>query len=94
YNEPKFVLWHGYLAGSSWFVTLLNVILLVTLSQKEILDYSGLIHAIHILLGAFGLASGFVSMLFGISGQRYLAKLTGYFTLAGWWGAFLLGLFI
>lgn len=94
YDEPKYVLWHGYFAGGALIVTVINVIFLVFLTPTEILNYSGLIHALHIMLGATGLMTGFVSFLFGASGQRNLARLTGYFTLAGWWGAFLLGLFL
>ena len=94
YDEPKYVLWHGYFAGGALIVTIINVILLVFLTPTEILNYSGLIHALHIMLGATGLMTGCASFLFGVSGQRNLARLTGYFTLAGWWGAFLLGLFL
>ena len=64
------------------------------MTPSEILNYSGMIHVLHIFLGAFGLMTGVASFLFGASGQRNLAKMTGYFTLAGWWGAFLLGLLL
>jgi hypothetical protein len=94
YDEPKYVLWHGYFAGGSLIVTIINVILLVFLTPTEVLNYSGLIHSLHIILGGTGLMTGCASFLFGASGQRNLARMTGYFTLAGWWGAFLLGLFL
>lgn len=94
YDEAKYVLWHGYFAGGSLIVTIINVILLAFLSPTEILNYSGMIHTLHIFLGGFGLLTGCASFLFGASGQRNLARMTGYFTLAGWWGAFLLGLFL
>ncbi len=94
YDEAKYVLWHGYCAGGALIVTIINVILLVFLTPLEILNYSGMIHVLHIFLGAFGLMTGSASFLFGASGQRNLARLTGYFTLAGWWGAFLLGLLL
>ena len=92
YDETKYVMWHGLAAGGSLIVTIINIVLLVTMTPLEILNYSGMIHALHIFLGAFGLMTGIASFLFGASGQRNLARLTGYFTLAGWWGAFLLGL--
>ncbi|MBY8987547.1 MAG: hypothetical protein KGD61_03755 [Candidatus Lokiarchaeota archaeon] len=94
YDEAKYVMWHGLAAGGSLIVTILNVILLITLTPLEVLNYSGMIHTLHIFLGAFGLMTGISSFLFGASGQRNVAKLTGYFTLAGWWGAFLLGLLL
>jgi len=47
-----------------------------------ILDYSGLTHSIHIIFGDLGMITGFTSMLFGITVERHIAKLTGYFTLA------------
>jgi len=94
YDEAKYVMWHGLTAGGSLIVTIINVILLVFLTPLEILNYSGMIHALHIFLGAFGLMTGVASFLFGASGQRNLARMTGYFTLAGWWGAFLLGLLL
>jgi hypothetical protein len=56
--------------------------------------YSGWIHAFHIVCGGVGLTFGFTSALFGISGQRKLAKVTGYTTLACWWTAYLLSIFI
>ena len=94
FNEKKYVLLYGYFAGSSWILTLTNVILLISLTPQMILDYSGLTHSIHIIFGGFGLTTGFASMLFGISAQRHIAKLTGYITLMCWWGAFLLSLYV
>ncbi|MHA1242609.1 MAG: hypothetical protein ACTSQU_17765 [Promethearchaeota archaeon] len=94
YDEAKYVMWHGLTAGSSLILTIINVILLIFLSPPEILNYSGMIHTLHIILGAFGLMTGVASFLFGASGQRNIARMTGYFTLAGWWGAFLLGLLL
>ena len=94
FNEKKYVLLHGYFAGSSLILTLINVILLITLTPQMILDYSGLTHSIHIIFGGFGLTTGFASMLFGIAAQRHIAKLTGYITLGCWWGAFILSLYI
>ena len=94
YDEAKYVMWHGLAAGGSLIVTIINVILLVFMTPLEVLNYSGMIHTLHIFLGAFGLMTGISSFLFGASGQRNIAKLTGYFTLAGWWGAFLLGLLL
>jgi hypothetical protein len=87
-------MWHGLAAGGSLIVTIINVILLIFMNPMEVLNYSGMIHTLHIFLGAFGLMTGVASFLFGASGQRNLAKMTGYFTLAGWWGAFLLGLLL
>jgi len=43
---------------------------------------------------SLGMVTGFASMLFGIAAQRNIAKLTGYFTLVFWWGAFILSLYI
>jgi len=94
YDEAKYVMWHGLAAGGALIVTIINVILLIFLTPPEILNYSGMIHTLHIILGAFGLMTGGASFLFGASGQRNLARMTGYFTLAGWWGAFLLGLLL
>ncbi|MFW9949864.1 MAG: hypothetical protein ACFFKA_07050 [Candidatus Thorarchaeota archaeon] len=94
YNEKKYVLLHGYFAGSSWILSLLNVIFLISLTPQMILDYSGLIHSMHIIFGGFGIVTGFASMLFGVAAQRHIAKLTGYITLVCWWGAFLLSLYI
>ena len=94
YNEEKFVLWHGLAAGSAWILTLLNVISLITLNDVLQVSYSGTVHFIHIVLGGVGLGTGLASMLLGISGQRKLAKLSGFITFAFWWGAFFLGLFL
>ena len=94
YDEAKYVMWHGLAAGGALILTIINVILLIFMSPPEILNYSGMIHTLHIFLGGFGLTTGVASFLFGASGQRNLAKMTGYFTLAGWWGAFLLGLLL
>ncbi|MHA1508778.1 MAG: hypothetical protein ACTSO6_08760 [Promethearchaeota archaeon] len=94
YDEAKYVMWHGLACGSSLILTIINVILLMFLTPLEILNYSGMIHSLHIILGAFGLMTGGASFLFGASGQRNIARMTGYFTLAGWWGAFLIGLLL
>jgi len=94
YDEAKYVMWHGFTAGGALIVTIINVVLLMFLTPPEILNYSGMIHTLHIILGAFGLMTGVASFLFGASGQRNIARMTGYFTLAGWWGAFLLGLLL
>ena len=94
YDEHKYVMWHGLAAGGSLIVTIINVIALMFLTPLEILNYSGMIHMLHIFLGGFGLMTGTASFLFGASGQRNIARMTGYFTLAGWWGAYLLGLLL
>ena len=94
YDENKYTLYHGYSAGGAWILTLLNVILLFTLAQDTMKGYSGWIHALHIICGGVGLTFGFASALFGLSGQRRLAKITGYTTLGVWWLAYLLGFFI
>ncbi|MBY9009185.1 MAG: hypothetical protein KGD74_04910 [Candidatus Lokiarchaeota archaeon] len=94
YDEHTYVMWHGLATGSSLILTIINVILLIFLNDLEILHYSGTIHTLHIFLGATGLMTGTASFLFGASGQRNLARMTGYFTLAGWWGAYLLGLLL
>ena len=93
YDERRFVFWHGLLGMSSWILTLLNVISLFWLDNDTANEYSGVLHFVHIIGGGGGLAVGFANMLFGISGQRKPAKLTGYITIGCWWGAFLLGLF-
>ena len=64
YNEKKYELLHGYFAGSSWILTLINVILLITLTPQMILDYSGLIHSVHIIFGGFGLLTGLTVSLY------------------------------
>jgi hypothetical protein len=94
YNEPKFVFWHGLLGITAWILTLLNVISLFWMSSTSVVGYSGLGHFAHIIGGGGGLAAGFANALFGVSGQRKPAKLTGFLTLGCWWGAFLLGLLI
>jgi hypothetical protein len=94
YDEPKFSLYHGFSAGGSWIITLLNVILLFALTEEIMKGYSGWIHVLHITCGGVGLTFGFTSALFGLSGQRRLAKITGYTTLGCWWLAYLLGFFI
>jgi len=94
YNEPKFVFWHGLLGISAWTLTILNVIALFWMSTQTVTSYSGLGHFMHIIGGGVGLAAGFANALFGTSGQRKPAKLTGYITLGCWWGAFLLGLLL
>ncbi len=93
-NEPKYVMYHGLTAGSSWILTTLNVITLFTLSEVQMTAYSGIVHTIHILCGAIGLIAGFLSALFGLSGQRKWAKITGYITLGCWWTAYMLSTFI
>ncbi len=94
YDESKYSLYHGYTAGGAWIITLLNVILLFTLTTDIMKGYSGWIHALHIVCGGVGLTFGFASALFGLAGQRRLAKVTGYTTLTVWWLAYLLGFFI
>ena len=93
YDERRFVFYHGLLGLSAWILTLINVIALFWLSNTLINSYSGVLHFVHILGGGLGLAAGFANMLFGISGQRKLAKITGYVTFGCWWGVFFLGLF-
>jgi len=94
YNESKYSLFHGYTAGGAWIITLLNTATLFMLTSDLAKGYSGWLHALHIICGAVGLTFGFASALFGISGQRRLAKITGYTTLGVWWLAYLLGFFI
>jgi len=94
YNEAKFVFWHGLLGITAWILTLLNVIALFWMPTDIVVGYSGLGHFIHIIGGGGGLAVGFANALFGTSGQRKRAKLTGYITLGCWWGAFLIGLLL
>lgn len=95
-DEPKYVFYHGLLAGSSWILTLINVLTLITLTQERVIELSlsGSIHTIHVVCGGIGMITGLLSLLFGISGQRNNAKLTGYITITLWWAAFLLGPFI
>ncbi|MHA1453055.1 MAG: hypothetical protein ACTSRD_09360 [Promethearchaeota archaeon] len=94
YNEPKLVMYHGLTAGSSWLLTTLNVVLLFSMTEVQMTEYSGILHTFHILCGAIGLIAGFLSALFGISGQRKWAKMTGYVTLSVWWSAYLVSTFI
>ena len=94
YDEPKLVIYHGLTAGSSWILTSLNILLLFAMSEAEMTSHSGVLHTFHILCGTSGLICGFLSALFGISGQRKLAKLTGYITLGCWWTAYLVAIFI
>jgi len=94
FNESKFSLYHGYTAGGAWIITLLNTATLFMLTSDLAKGYSGWLHALHIICGAVGLTFGFASALFGISGQRRLAKITGYTTLGVWWLAYLLGFFV
>ncbi|MHA1915378.1 MAG: hypothetical protein ACW986_11525 [Promethearchaeota archaeon] len=94
YDESTFVFWHGLLGISAWTLTLLNVISLFWMPQAQVFSYSGLTHFIHIMGGGGGLAAGFANALFGASGQRKVAKYTGFITMGCWWGAFLLGLIL
>lgn len=94
YDESKYSLYHGYSAGGAWILTFINVVLLFALKPEIMKGYSGWIHAFHIICGGVGLTFGFASALFGLSGQRRLAKITGYTTLACWWVAYLLAFFI
>lgn len=94
YDEQKYVFYHGLLGISSWILTVLNVIALFWMPGSQVISYSGLIHFMHIIGGGGGLITGFANALFGVSGQRKLAKLTGYITMGCWWGAFLLGLLL
>jgi hypothetical protein len=95
-DEPKYVFYHGLLAGSAWILTLINVLSLIVpgMPTTRLDEFAGIIHTIHVLFGSFGMIAGLLSMLFGISGQRNNAKLTGYITIISWWTAFLLGPFI
>jgi hypothetical protein len=94
YDESTFVFWHGLMGISAWILTLLNVIALFWMPQSQVFSYSGLTHFIHIMGGGGGLAAGFANALFGLSGQRKVAKVTGFITMGCWWGAFLLGLIL
>ncbi|MFW9826515.1 MAG: hypothetical protein ACFFEY_02725 [Candidatus Thorarchaeota archaeon] len=95
-NESKFVRLHGILAGGSWILTVVNVVAaLIKIPPIAWLGgYDLLIHIPHIILGAAGIVTGFLSMLFGIAAERKPAKITGYITLVCWWSAFLLGYFL
>ncbi|MFX0057772.1 MAG: hypothetical protein ACFE85_06415 [Candidatus Hodarchaeota archaeon] len=90
-NENKFVKIHGIFAGSSWILTLINVISLVIFNPSIWTSFSFGIHWSHIILGGVGLLTGLFSMLFGIAAERKYAKLTGYITLVCWWAAFFSG---
>jgi len=96
-NENKFVKIHGIFSGVSWILTLVNAISLINLNLPINLWFSfepfG-VHVSHIILGAVGLFTGLLSMLFGIAAERKYAKLTGYITLICWWTAFFLGLIL
>jgi len=96
-NENKFVKIHGIFSGASWILTLTNAISLVNLNlnPEQWFSYEPFgVHVSHIILGAVGLFTGLLSMLFGIAAERKYAKLTGYITLICWWVAFFLGLII
>ena len=92
-NENKFVKIHGILAGGSWILTAINVAAAVIKISPEtwLTGYDLIYHLPHIILGAIGLITGFLSMLFGIAAERKPAKLTGYITLICWWAAFFTG---
>jgi len=95
-NENKFVKIHGIFSGVSWILTLANAISLINLNLglnfDVLFSYEPFgIHISHIILGAVGLFTGLLSMLFGIAAERKYAKLTGYITLVCWWTAFFLG---
>ena len=91
-NENKFVKVHGYLAGSAWILTVINVTAaFFKIDPLEWWSFELIYHIPHIVLGAVGLVSGFFSMLFGIAAERKPARLTGYLTLICWWASFLLG---
>lgn len=95
-NENKFVKIHGILAGGSWILTIINVVVAVIRipTGAWLGGYDLVYHLSHIILGSIGLVTGFLSMLFGIAAERKQAKLTGYITLLCWWGAFFLGYFL
>ncbi|MFW9952509.1 MAG: hypothetical protein ACFFKA_20505 [Candidatus Thorarchaeota archaeon] len=95
-NENKFVKIHGIFSGASWILTLINAISLINLNLgfdlNLLFSFEPFgIHVSHIILGAVGLFTGLLSMLFGIAAERKYAKLTGYITLVCWWTAFFLG---
>ena len=97
-NENKFVKIHGIFSGVSWILTLTNAISLINLNLDPIYWFTSFepfgIHVSHIILGATGLFTGLLSMLFGIAAVRKYAKLTGYITLICWWTGFFLGLIL
>ena len=90
-NESKFVKIHGIFAVVSWILTLINVLSTIFLTPDIWASFTEGVHWSHIILGALGLITGFLSMLFGIAAERKPAKITGYITLICWWGAFLSG---
>ncbi len=92
-NENKFVKLHGIFAGSAWILTVINVIAAVIKipTQAWLEGYELIYHLPHIIFGAIGLVTGFISMLFGIAAERKPAKITGYLTLVFWWMAFVTG---
>jgi NADH:ubiquinone oxidoreductase subunit 6 (subunit J) len=90
-NENKYVKTHGILAGGSFVLTTINVIVTVSLPWSS---YPLSFHWPHIILGAVGLIAAFFSMLYGIAAERKNAKITGYIALFCWWGAFILGFII
>jgi len=100
-NENKFVKTHGILAGGSWVLTMVNVVVGIifgNIGEIPITSWFGafplIYHIPHIILGAIGLVTGFFSMLFGIAAERKPALITGYITLISWWSAFILGYFL
>ena len=98
-NENKFVKIHGIFSGASWILTLINAISLINQFNLDNIDIwfsfepFG-VHVSHIILGATGLFTGLLSMLFGIAAERKYAKLTGYITLICWWSGYFLALII
>jgi len=98
-NENKFVKIHGIFSGASWILTLINAISLVNQFGLDNINIwwsfePFAVHVIHIILGATGLFTGLLSMLFGIAAERKYARLTGYITLICWWTGFFLGLIL
>ena len=98
-NENKFVKIHGIFSGASWILTLINAISLINQFDLDNINIWFTfepfgVHISHIILGAVGLFTGLLSMLFGIAAERKYAKLTGYITLICWWTAFFLGLIL
>ena len=98
-NENKFVKVHGIFSGASWILTLINAISLISQFDLDNIDIwfsfePFWVHVSHIILGATGLFTGLLSMLFGIAAERKYAKLTGYITLICWWTGYFLGLII
>jgi len=98
-NENKFVKIHGIFSGASWILTLINAISLITQFDLDNIDIwfsfePFWVHVTHIILGAVGLFTGLLSMLFGIAAERKYAKLMGYITLVCWWTGFFLGIIL